>query len=111
MGAEDSRVIGGRPIHYVSDGHGDDMLEMGGDQRILEATVEAVNVTHITSNTMEDLEMVAKEFLCPPSNLVNGFVVFKDFLHGTTIAKPIELRPPEKLLILADAPAASPTKE
>jgi hypothetical protein len=107
MGMEDSRVVGGGSICDIGERHGEGVLEVGFNQGILEATIEAVDVAHITSSTMENLEVVAKEFLGPSTNLVNGSIIFKYLFHGTAVAQPVKLGTPEKLPILADAPAAA----
>ncbi len=107
MGMESSGVLSGGSAGDIGGRHGNGVLEMGGNQRILETTIEAIDIAHITSNAMEDLEVVAEKFLCPTSDLVNGAVVLKDFTHGAAIADPRQFSAPEELAILTDTPTAT----
>ena len=43
---------------------------------------------------MKYLEVIAKEFLRPAVDLVDGDIVFKDFAHGATITNPKEFGTP-----------------
>ena len=56
---------------------------------------------------MKDLEVIAKEFLRPAADLVNGSIIFKDIEHGATIAHPKEFGAPQEFVVLADAPTAA----
>jgi hypothetical protein len=88
-------------------------LEVLSNKRIIEAG-EAVDVSHHARWPVEDLKEVSKKFLSPATNLVNGPVVFQDFLDDTAIAKPVKFSPPKKLAVLTNRPApepASPTNE
>jgi hypothetical protein len=78
-------------------------LEVLSDKRIIESA-EAVDVSHACW-PVEDLKEVAKKFLSPAPNLVNGPVVFQYFLDGNAIAKPVKFSPPKKLAVLTNSPA------
>jgi hypothetical protein len=56
---------------------------------------------------MKYVKEVTKEILGPAMDLVNGAVVFKDFLHGAAVAEPVEFVAPEEFMVLADSPAAT----
>jgi hypothetical protein len=83
------------------------VLEMSGDQCVFETAGEAIDVTHVTGNTVENLKVVAKEFLCPAADLMNGAIIFEDFFHGATITDPIKFGTPEEFAILTDTPTAT----
>jgi hypothetical protein len=51
---------------------------------------------------MEDLKVVAKEFLRPSANLVDWPVVLQNFAHGAAVAEPKEFGAPEKFAVLTD---------
>jgi hypothetical protein len=78
---------------------------INGNKRVVKAT-EGVNITHHARRTMHEGEVVAQEFLGKATNLMNGTGVFKEFLHGIAVTKPVEVGSPKITAILADGPTA-----
>ena len=58
---------------------------MLGNKRVIEAG-EAIDVFHHARWAVKDLKKVAKKFLSPAADLVNGAVILQDFFDGTAIA-------------------------
>jgi hypothetical protein len=77
-----------------------------GDERMVEAS-KAVNILHHASWAMKDLEEVTKEFLGPPTDLVDRSIILQDLLDCAAVAKPKELRAPKEFAILANSPATT----
>jgi hypothetical protein len=73
------------------------MVEMG----------KAVNVLHHASRSVKNLKEITEELLCPTADLVDGAVVFQNFLNSTAIAEPKEFGAPKEFPILADSPAST----
>jgi hypothetical protein len=103
---KDSGVVGSRSSSTVGEIELESDCQMLGDERMIEAS-KAVNIPHHASRPMKDLEEVTKEFLGPTTDLMDGSVVFENFFDGAAIAKPKELRTPQKFAILADSPATA----
>jgi hypothetical protein len=56
---------------------------------------------------MNDSEVITEELLGPATYDMNLIIIIKDLLHRTAIAKPIEHRAPEILLVFQNAPATA----
>ena len=106
-GAEDGRIIGGRPSSAIRcvklKGEG----EMLRNERVVETASKAVDVPHHARWTMKHLEKVAKKLLSPASDLVDGSIMFEDFFDSSAIAQPKEFGTPKKFPVLADAPVTA----
>ena len=74
---------------------------------MVKASIQAINISHHSGRPVIDVEMVAKEFLSPASDNMDLTVVVEDFLHGATVADPIEHSSPKILFVLGDSPATT----
>ena len=101
-----SRLVGCRASSAIVEMQLQSNFEMFGNQRMIEPS-KAVDVPHHTSRSVKYLKEVSEKLLCPTSDLVDGTVIFQDFLNGAAIAEPKELGTPKKLPILADGPAST----
>ena len=77
--------------------------QVGGDQGPKTAS-EGINVSHHSCRVVHNMKEVAKKFLCPAANLVDGTVVFQNFLDATAVAKPIELGTPQVFSVMSNGP-------
>ena len=71
MGRENSRVVNSRSSSMVSKVELEGNFEMLGDKRVVKAG-EAIDVSHHARWTVKDLKKVAKKFLGPAADLVDG---------------------------------------
>ena len=81
--------------------------EVLSDEWVVVMASEAIDISHHTCWSMEDLEKIAKEFLSPATDLVNGAVVLQDFFDGTAVAEPKEFGAPQEFPILAYGPTTT----
>ena len=102
---ENSGVVSSRASRDISVVEEEGTRKVLGDQWVVEMAIEPIDIAHHASAAMEDLIMVAQEFLSPAANLMDGTFIFKNFLHGGAVAEPKELSAPKKFLVLTDAPA------
>jgi hypothetical protein len=91
VGVEDCGIIGGGASSSVGKKELKGKGEVLGDESVVIMTSKAIDVAHHPSWTVEHLEKVAKEFLSPATDLMNGSIVFKNLLDCTAIAEPKEL--------------------
>jgi hypothetical protein len=77
-----------------------------GDKGAVSAS-EGIDINHHAGGTVHNVEEVAQKLLCPAAHLVDGAVVLKDFLHTTTVTKPVKFCTPQVLSVLADCPTAN----
>ena len=76
------------------------------DQRFPEA-VECVYISHHAAGSVEDSEMVTKQFLGNAAERMEGPFVHQDGLNVVAVAQPVEVCSPEVTAVLAHAPAAT----
>jgi hypothetical protein len=68
---------------------------------------KAVDISHHTSRSVENLKEATKKLLSPTADLMDGTIMLQNFFDGTAITKPEELRTPEEFAVLADSPATA----
>jgi|TARA_B110000240_G_scaffold46839_1_gene53070 hypothetical protein len=104
---ENSRVIGSRAGSTVSSIKLEGHHEVLSDERVIVVASKAVDIPHHTRRAMEDLKEITEKFLSPSTNLMDGSIIFEDFLDGAAVAEPKELSTPEKFPVLTDGPATA----
>jgi hypothetical protein len=104
---ENSRVIGSRAGSTVSSIKLEGHHEVLSDERVIVVASKTIDIPHHTRRAMEDLKEITEKFLSPSTNLMDGSIIFEDFLDGAAVAEPKELSTPEKFPVLTDGPATA----
>jgi hypothetical protein len=104
---ENSRVVGSRAGSTVSSIKLEGHREVLSDERVIIVASKAINVPRHTRRVMEDLKEITEKFLGPSTNLMDGSIIFEDFLDGAAVAEPKEFSTPEKFPVLTDGPATA----
>jgi hypothetical protein len=55
---------------------------------------------------VQDVKGIAQQFLCPTAHLVNGSIIFQNFLDSAAVVQTIEFGAPQVFSVLANGPAA-----
>jgi hypothetical protein len=86
---ENSRVVGSRAGSTISSIKLEGHREVLSNERVIVLVAsKAVNIPHHTRRAMEDLKEIAEKFLSPSTNLMDGSIIFEDFLDGAAVAEP-----------------------
>jgi hypothetical protein len=88
---ENSRVVGSRASSTVSSIKLESHYEVLSDEKVIVVASKAVDIPHHTRRVMEDLKEITEKFLSPSTNLIDGSIIFEDFLDGAAVAEPKEL--------------------